>query len=126
MLSSLAARSLVISRRFNSTYYKAINAIETPEPGNIHNKRPFKYNCKAGRAYMWCSCGWSRTQPFCDGTHKNSKLKIENRPIRFECTETKDYWFCQCKQTKNRPFCDGSHNLENVKATNKVTINYKY
>lgn len=71
-----------------------------------------RYACKAGKAYNWCSCGWSRTQPFCDGTHADPKLKIKSKPIRFECTESKDYWFCQCKQTKTPPFCDGSH--ENI------------
>lgn len=126
MMSPLTARTLIMFRRFNSTYYKAINAIDTPQNGNIHNKRPFKYHCKEGRAYIWCSCGWSRTQPFCDGTHKNTRLKIENRPLRFDCTETKDYWFCQCKQTKNRPFCDGSHNQEEVRESKKVTIPFRY
>lgn len=98
-------------KRLNSEFLKAINALDTPEPGNIYAKRPFKYECKEGRAYIWCSCGWSRTQPFCDGTHHNQKMKIENKPVRFECTESKTYWFCQCKQTKNRPFCDGSHKI---------------
>lgn len=73
---------------------------------------------------MWCSCGWSRTQPFCDGTHKNEKLKISNRPLRFECQETKEYWFCQCKQTNTRPFCDGSHNSDFVKQA-KATFEQK-
>lgn len=116
---------LIIFRRFNSSG-KAINAIETPELGHIHNKKPFKYHCKAGRAYIWCSCGWSRTQPFCDGTHVNQKLKIDNRPVRFDCTETKDYWFCQCKQTMNRPFCDGSHTTDLVKNDENVTVISKF
>uniref|UniRef100_A0A6G1SPS0 CDGSH iron-sulfur domain-containing protein 3, mitochondrial n=1 Tax=Aceria tosichella TaxID=561515 RepID=A0A6G1SPS0_9ACAR len=93
---------------------KAIRALDSTNPGHVHCKLPFKYECKAGRAYMWCSCGWSRTQPFCDATHANIKFKIKNRPLRFECKETKEYWFCQCKHTKTRPFCDGSHNTDIV------------
>lgn len=97
---------------------RGINAMDTLKPGHVHAKLPFKYQCVAGRVYMWCSCGWSRTQPFCDGTHKNAKLMISNRPLRFECQESGEYWFCQCKQTKTRPFCDGSHNSELVKNAN--------
>lgn len=88
---------------------QAINALETKKFGHIYAKLPFKYHCQEGRVYMWCSCGWSRNQPFCDGTHHNRKLRISNKPIRWECTETKDYLFCQCKQTKTRPICDSSH-----------------
>lgn len=126
MISQISSRYLMILKRFESTHLRAINAFDTPKPGNIYRKMPFKYNCKAGRVYLWCTCGWSRNQPFCDSTHKDSKLKISNRPFRFECTETKDYWFCQCKQTKNRPFCDGTHNLDEVQNSSQLTINYKY
>lgn len=112
-------------KRFNSSFLRAVNATVTSEQGNIYNKKPFKYRCEAGRVYMWCSCGWSHTQPFCDGTHMNRKFKIQNKPIRFECVETKEYWFCQCKQTRDKPFCDGSHNLEAVQEANS-TVNQKY
>lgn len=118
-------RALAFMKRFKSTLaIKAINAFDTPKPGHIHNKRPFRYHCKAGRSYMWCTCGWSRTQPFCDGTHHQGKMRISHKPLRFDCTETKDYWFCQCKQTKDRPFCDGSHEDEPVKSAQKITITY--
>lgn len=124
-LNCLNMRPLVVLKRFKSSHLESINAIDTPQPGHVHAKRPFKYNCKANRVYMWCTCGWSRTQPFCDGTHANPRFKIKHKPLRFECNETKEYWFCQCKQTKNRPFCDGSHKLEEVQAL-KSTINSAY
>lgn len=103
----------------------AVDALDTNKPGHIHAKRPFKYHCVAGKTYLWCTCGWSRTQPFCDTTHGNAQMKISNRPFRFVCTETKDYWFCQCKHTKNRPFCDGTHNTEEIQ-NGKSTITWKY
>ncbi|KAK4024478.1 CDGSH iron-sulfur domain-containing protein 3, mitochondrial-like [Daphnia magna] len=85
-----------------------------PEKGKMYDKKPFKFMCEKGKAYMWCSCGHSKTQPFCDGTHKSPFLNIKLRPVRFVPEETKEYWFCNCKQTNSRPFCDGSHRKETV------------
>ncbi|XP_054166300.1 uncharacterized protein LOC128963794 [Oppia nitens] len=92
------------------------NEYSQQEMGCIYAKKPHKYLCKEGKAYLWCSCGRSHRQPFCDGTHKNLHLKIPLRPVRWECTETKEYWFCNCKQTTHRPFCDGTHNNETVQS----------
>ena len=75
---------------------------------------------QADRVYKWCSCGTSRTQPFCDG--KSHHLVMDGpdyqrptrpkfRPTQFKVPETGEYWLCQCKQTSNRPFCDGSHRV---------------
>lgn len=128
-IRNLSKLNGIIMKRTESTeakpYLIAMNAIDTPELGKVYAKRPFKYTCQAGRAYIWCTCGWSRNQPFCDATHTNMKFKIKNKPIRFECKETKEYWFCQCKQTKNRPFCDGSHKSEQVQNA-KSTIDWLY
>jgi len=30
--------------------------------GWVYDKKPFKYNCKAGKAYLWCACGRSHQQ----------------------------------------------------------------
>ncbi len=32
------------------------------EYGWVYAKKPHKYLCKAGKAYIWCSCGRSHTQ----------------------------------------------------------------
>ncbi|KAH9408686.1 CDGSH-type zinc finger [Tyrophagus putrescentiae] len=85
-----------------------------PAKGVVYDKKPFKYECIEGKAYVWCSCGRSHKQPFCDGTHKNKHLRITLRPVRWDCTETKEYWFCNCKQTKHPPFCDGTHKAESI------------
>ena len=66
---------------------------------------PFPINVVSGKTYFWCACGKSKNQPFCDGSHKNSKFN----PVKFECSDTTKVFFCGCKKTSNPPFCDGSH-----------------
>ena len=58
------------------------------------------------KSYYWCSCGQSKKQPFCDGSHKGTEFT----PLAYKAEETKKMFFCACKQTNNAPFCDGSHN----------------
>ena len=55
--------------------------------------------------YLWCQCGKSKTQPFCDGSHHGSKVK----PLLFEAAKQGKARLCNCKGTKNPPYCDGSH-----------------
>lgn len=65
---------------------------------------PFVLEVKPGR-YAWCSCGNSRKQPFCDGTHENTGMY----PVIEVVTETKTIHWCGCKSTETPPFCDGTH-----------------
>ena len=59
-----------------------------------------------GEKYLWCSCGLSKTQPFCDGSHVGTKFK----PLLFRAQETDEELLCACKRTLGAPYCDGSHN----------------
>ena len=59
----------------------------------------------APATYWWCACGFSKTQPFCDGSHKGSGFA----PMKVEITVDKTVAWCGCKHSKNAPFCDGSH-----------------
>ncbi|XP_017867368.1 PREDICTED: CDGSH iron-sulfur domain-containing protein 3, mitochondrial [Drosophila arizonae] len=84
------------------------------ENGAIFDKRPFKLHLDKDKTYSWCLCGKSKSQPLCDGTHKNEFLKIKLRPIRFKVEKTGDYWLCNCKHTTHRPFCDGTHKQQHI------------
>ena len=55
--------------------------------------------------YLWCSCGCSKKQPFCDGAHEGTGFA----PVRMAIFDKKMVSLCQCKRTANPPHCDHSH-----------------
>lgn len=71
----------------------------------VPQKEPIAVDVEAGVEYWWCSCGKSRTQPFCDSSHSGTDFA----PLPYKATETKTVWFCACKHTAGQPLCDGSH-----------------
>lgn len=71
----------------------------------VADNKSIKVNLKEGRHYSFCTCGRSKSQPFCDGSHKGTGFT----PLRFFAEREQVVGLCQCKQTKSPPFCDGSH-----------------
>jgi len=68
---------------------------------------PYYEELQTKKVYLWCSCGLSKTQPYCDQSHRGTDF----RPVRYVAKEAgEEVLFCGCKHTKNPPFCDGSHN----------------
>jgi CDGSH-type Zn-finger protein len=55
--------------------------------------------------YWWCACGRSKTQPFCDGSHKGSGFT----PEKVEIGEARTVAWCGCKHSGTKPMCDGTH-----------------
>ncbi len=71
----------------------------------IAQKSPYPVDLEAGKTYFWCACGQSKSQPFCDGSHKTTEFT----PLKFTAEATKTAYLCGCKQSANRPYCDGTH-----------------
>ena len=75
-----------------------------PSP-KVAAKQPVQVELEKGEHY-WCACGLSKSQPFCDGSHRGTGIE----PLAFTVDEPQEGYLCMCKYTKNPPFCDGSHN----------------
>jgi CDGSH-type Zn-finger protein/quercetin dioxygenase-like cupin family protein len=71
----------------------------------IAHRKGFYFELKAGERYFWCSCGRSKQQPFCDGSHAGTGFA----PVAFKALRDEEVIFCGCKHTGSAPFCDGSH-----------------
>ncbi len=71
----------------------------------IAQKAPYAVELEAGKAYFWCACGQSKSQPFCDGSHKGTAFV----PTKVTVETSKAAYLCGCKHSKNGAFCDGSH-----------------
>jgi len=69
--------------------------------------KPQYMELEKGKVYLWCSCGLSKNQPFCDQSHQGTDFK----PVRYMARDNgEEVLFCNCKHTTDRPFCDGAHN----------------
>jgi len=77
----------------------------------IAQRGPYATDVEAGKEYYLCTCGHSKNQPFCDGSHikVNEELGTAFKPIAFKAEETTKVYFCGCKRSNKLPFCDGTH-----------------
>jgi glutamate synthase domain-containing protein 2/CDGSH-type Zn-finger protein len=71
----------------------------------IADNKPVKVNLSKGQEYHFCTCGKSKSQPFCDGSHVGTSFT----PRVIVSDEEQEAYLCACKHTRNTPFCDGSH-----------------
>ena len=71
----------------------------------IADNKPKKASLIKGEDYYFCTCGLSKKQPFCDGSHATTTFK----PKAFTAETSDDAYLCVCKHTQNPPFCDGTH-----------------
>ncbi len=79
----------------------------------IAGTRPVRIALEPG-SHFWCSCGKSRSQPFCDGSHRGTGFQ----PLEFTVEGAKKAALCLCKRTGKAPYCDGSHTkLDKLPAT---------
>ncbi|XP_071517928.1 uncharacterized protein [Panulirus ornatus] len=91
-------------------------ALGGKKKGRIHSKKSIKVNLVGGKRYLWCACGYSKNQPFCDGTHLWSRfrLKIKQHPVLFKAPKDMQASLCLCKQTNKPPYCDGTHRRKDI------------
>ena len=96
-----------------------------PDPyGKVYDKKPFRMVLKANKVYWWCSCGYSKLQPLCDGHHQRLLgqtphyfvNKTKYKPIKLQFEKDTEVWFCNCKQSKHRPYCDGTHKDHSIQS----------
>jgi len=71
----------------------------------IADNKPVKVSLSKGKKYYFCTCGRSKDQPFCDGSHKDTSFT----PKAFTSEKEGEAYLCACKHTGNAPFCDGTH-----------------
>jgi len=71
----------------------------------IGGRAPLPIEVEPGKSYWWCACGRSKSQPFCDGSHKGSAFT----PIEWKTQAAEKAFFCTCKRSSRKPLCDGSH-----------------
>ena len=89
------------------------------EKPKIVDKKPIKVEVTKGEEQYWCACGLSKKQPYCDGSHRTTKIT----PVKFVPEESGDAYLCMCKHTKNPPYCDGTHATLKEEKPTKETVN---
>jgi len=75
-----------------------------PRKPIVNRNSPLILEMEPGE-YWWCACGRSKSQPFCDGSHKGTGLE----PMMLKIEEPRRVAWCACKHSARQPFCDGSH-----------------
>ena len=71
----------------------------------VADNKPVKVNLSKGQEYHFCTCGQSKSQPFCDGSHAGTSFT----PKVIVADDDGDAYLCACKHTGNAPSCDGTH-----------------
>jgi len=71
----------------------------------VADNKPVKLYLSKGQEYHFCTCGKSKSQPFCDGSHVGTDFN----PRVIVSNDDGEVFLCACKHTHNTPYCDGSH-----------------
>jgi len=72
----------------------------------VADNKPVKVNLSKGQEYHFCTCGRSKSQPFCDGSHVGTSFTPR---VIVSDTDNEEAYLCACKHTGNAPYCDGTH-----------------
>ena len=77
---------------------------------NVPKQGSYKIDMEQGKTYYWCTCGNSKAQPWCDGSHAGTEF----RPFKFTWEEeSRRQSICGCKMNRDDrgAKCDRSHRL---------------
>jgi len=66
----------------------------------IADNKPIKVNLSKGQEYHFCTCGKSKSQPFCDGSHVGTSFT----PNVIVSDEDSESYLCACKSNAYRNF----------------------
>ncbi len=72
----------------------------------VADNKPVKVNLSKGQEYHFCTCGRSKNQPFCDGSHVGTSFTPKTI---VSTSDNEEAYLCACKHTSNVPYCDGTH-----------------
>jgi CDGSH-type Zn-finger protein len=89
----------------NAATEKRVYELKNMSEPHIAQKAPYPVSVVAGKTYYWCSCGQSKNQPLCDGSHKGSEFT----PKPYTAEKDGTVYFCGCKHSGQGTLCDGSH-----------------
>ena len=70
----------------------------------VAQKGPYVVDEQPGKK-LWCACGQSKKQPYCDGSHSGT----DHFPEIVHLDAPRQVAWCGCKQSGNKPYCDGTH-----------------
>eukprot|EP01013_Petalomonas_cantuscygni_P024857 TRINITY_DN46584_c0_g1_i1.p1 TRINITY_DN46584_c0_g1~~TRINITY_DN46584_c0_g1_i1.p1 ORF type:complete len:267 (-),score=30.20 TRINITY_DN46584_c0_g1_i1:240-1040(-) len=77
----------------------------------MNRRRPHKVTHDPAIQRWWCSCGFSRDQPWCDGSHEvaNAVFQTSFQPLPWQPEKEGVSGMCLCRRTRAPPRCDGEH-----------------
>lgn len=84
-----------------------LHVLKEKEDGTVPDCDCGRQHLVHGRTYKYCTCGLSKTQPFCDDvSHEGTIFK----PLEFTVDKQQTFYLlCGCKRTAKPPHCDGQH-----------------
>ncbi len=81
--------------------------MEKPSEPRIRGLKSLRILMEPGE-YKYCACGRTKTNPFCDGSHRED---TEFKPIPVSIKFKYEVKWCDCRHSKKLPFCDNSHRV---------------